>query len=62
MLQLENIRHAATAEIILGCLYTAAGITGLCMLWMLWISRSDARAESREMWAWRAYGRYLKRR
>jgi hypothetical protein len=59
MLQLENIRHAATAEIILGCLYIIAGITGLCVLW---ISRSDARAEIRELRARRAYGRYLKRR
>jgi hypothetical protein len=29
---------------------------------MLWISRSDARAEIRELRARRAYGRYLKRR
>jgi|LakMenEpi03Aug12_release.lakeMendotaPanAssembly.Ray.scaffolds.fasta_scaffold1886790_1 hypothetical protein len=59
ILELENIRQESTVGIILGCLYVAAGITGLCMLW---ISRSDARAESRELWAWRAYGRYLKRR
>ncbi len=59
MLQLENIRHAATVDIILGCLYLITGITGLCLLW---ISRSDARAEIRELRARRAYGRYLKRR
>jgi hypothetical protein len=57
--ELENIRHVSTAGIILGCLYVAAGITGLCMLWL---ARSDARAESRELRARRAYGRYLKRR
>jgi hypothetical protein len=59
ILELENIRQESTVGIILGCLYVAAGITGLCMLW---ISRSDARAEIRELRARRAYGRYLKRR
>jgi hypothetical protein len=59
MLQLENIRHAATVDMILGFGYLLGGISGLCMLWL---ARSDARAESRELWAWRAYGRYLKRR
>ena len=59
MLQLENIQHAATVDLILGCLYLITGITGLCLLW---ISRSDARAEIRELRARRAYGRYLKRR
>ncbi len=58
-LELENIRQESVAGIILGCLYVAAGITGLCMLW---ISRSDARAEIRELRARRAYGRCLKRR
>jgi hypothetical protein len=58
MLQLENIRHAATVDVILGCLCLLGGISGLCLLW---ISRSDARAESRELRARRAYGRYLKR-
>jgi hypothetical protein len=59
ILELENIRQESTVGIILGCLYVTAGITGLCMLW---ISRSDARAEIRELRARRAYGRYLKRR
>lgn len=59
MLQLENIRHAATVDLILGCLYLITGITGLCLLWL---SRSAARAEIREIRARRAYGRYLKRR
>ena len=58
-LELENIRQESVAGIILGCLYIAAGITGLCMLW---ISRSDALAEIHELRARRAYGRYLKRR
>jgi hypothetical protein len=58
-LELENIRQESVAGIIIGCLYVAAGIIGLCMLW---ISRSDARAEIRELRARRAYGRYLKRR
>ena len=59
ILQLENIRHAATVDLVLGCLCLIAGITGLTMLWL---SRSAARAEIREIRARRAFLRYMKRR
>ena len=59
MLQLENIRHAAGIDIILGCLYLTGSVTGL---WLLWYSRSAARAENRERRERRAFVRLVKRR